>query len=147
MNMVCMSCGGTNDVTEFWRDEERLVLCVDCRVSLLSGAPRNQGARQPGRPSMGVTKKVSLTMPEEMWEWFDERAGDNRSGLLRYLISHEQSPEREWSNNACLGYVIQGTKKLGFSEEQTKQLVRAIYSEFDRKSVEEAKDVYNQSPY
>jgi len=38
-------------------------------------------------------------------------------------------------------------KKLGYTEEQTKQLVRAIYSTFDFKSVEEAKEEYNKSPY
>lgn len=53
----------------------------------------------------------------------------------------------EWSNNACLGYAIMGAKKLGYSEEQIKELVRAIYGEFDWKTVEEAKEVYNKSPY
>jgi hypothetical protein len=46
-----------------------------------------------------------------------------------------------------LGYVIFGAQNLGYSEEQTKQLVRAIYSEFDWKSVEEAKEAYNNSRY
>lgn len=32
----------------------------------------------------------------------------------------------EWSNNACLGYAIMGAKKLGYSEEEIKKLVRAI---------------------
>ncbi|WP_025718402.1 hypothetical protein [Paenibacillus sp. 1-18] len=53
----------------------------------------------------------------------------------------------EWNNNACLGYAILGAKKLGYSEEQTKNLVRSIYREFDFKSIEDARTVYNQSPY
>lgn len=53
----------------------------------------------------------------------------------------------EWSNNACMGYAILAAKALGYSEEQIKQLVAAIYFEFDFKTVEEAKDVYNKSPY
>ncbi|KZE78234.1 hypothetical protein AV654_19630 [Paenibacillus elgii] len=52
-----------------------------------------------------------------------------------------------WSNNACLGYAILGAKLLGYSEEQTKELVRAIYSEFDWKTVEEARTEYEKSPY
>lgn len=52
-----------------------------------------------------------------------------------------------WSNNACLGYAIMGANALRYPEEQTKKLVRAIYSEFDWKTVEEAKAVYNKSPF
>lgn len=108
------------------------------------------GHRNPGRPSLGVTRKVSLTLPEETWEWFDaeaEKLVGSRSALLRYLINREQSPESRWSNNACLGYAILGAQKLGYSEEQLKQLVRGIYSQFDWKSVDEAKEIYNKSPY
>lgn len=145
---VCQSCNGTNDVVEFYRGDERIVLCADCRFKLL--APRNVGARQPGRPSLGVTKKVSLTLPEDTWEWFDaeaEKLVGSRSALLRYLIGREQSPESRWSNNACLGYAILGAQKLEFDDEQIQKLVRAIYGQFDRKSVDEAKAVYEQSPY
>lgn len=101
--------------------------------------------RTVGRPTLGITKKVSITLPEEMWEWFDEKADGNRSDLLRYLIAEERSPERQWSNNACLGYAILGALKLEYTDEQIKKLVQAIYSEFDEKSVEEAKDIYNHS--
>lgn len=113
------------------------------------GAPRSTG-RMPGRPSLGVTKKVSLTLPEETWERFDaeaEKLVGSRSALLRYLIGQEQSPESRWSNNACLGYAILGAQKLGYSEGQVKDLIRAVYGQFDLKSVEEARTVYEQSPY
>lgn len=53
----------------------------------------------------------------------------------------------QWSNNACLGYAIMGANKLGYTEKQTQDLVRVIYSEFDFKSVEEAKTTYEQSSY
>lgn len=96
---------------------------------------------------LGITKKVSLTLSEEDWAWFEEEAKGNRSQLLRYLIGQEQSPEGRWSNNACLGYAILGAKKLGYGEEQIGKLIRAIYSEFDWKSVDQAKEVYNESPY
>lgn len=146
--MECMICGGTNDVIDFYRGEQKNILCADCRYKLLS-PPRNQGARHPvGRPSLGATKKVSITMPEDAWEWFEKEAeGSSKSDVLRQLISQEQSPESRWSNNASLGYAILGAKKLGYSEEQIGKLIRAIYSEFDWKSVEEAKEVYNRSPY
>lgn len=55
--------------------------------------------------------------------------------------------ESEWSNNACLGYAILGAKNLGYDDEQIRQLVGAIYREFDFKTVDEAKNIYNQSDY
>jgi acyl-[acyl carrier protein]--UDP-N-acetylglucosamine O-acyltransferase len=53
----------------------------------------------------------------------------------------------EWSNSACLGYVILGLKRQGYSTEETEEIVAAVRSQFDSKSVEEAKEVYNKSPY
>lgn len=102
---------------------------------------------QIGRPSLGITKKVSVTLSEEDWEWFDKQAEGNRSQFLRYLIGKEQSSESRWSNNACLEYAIYGARKLGHTDEQIKKLVRAIYSEFDFKTVNEAKVTYDESPY
>lgn len=143
----CVRCRGTNDVAELTipvtGGYETIRLCVDCRVKLFTKDP----VKKIGRPSLGVTKKVSLTLPEEDWKWMDEQAEGNRSQLLRYLISQEKSPEGRWSNNACLGYAILGAKKLGYDDERIQELVRAIYSEFDWKSVDEAKDTYNKSSY
>ncbi|MCC3380722.1 hypothetical protein ACFQ5D_10860 [Paenibacillus farraposensis] len=53
----------------------------------------------------------------------------------------------EWSNNACLGYAILGARKMRYSEEQTKKLIRSMYSQFDLTSVGEAIEVYNKSSY
>lgn len=142
--MNCMNCGGTHDVIDFYKGEEKIILCADCRYKLLAkgGKPR-----EVGRPSLGITKKVSLTLSEEDWEWFDEKAQGNRSQFLRYLINEEQSPEGRWNNYACLGYAILGAKKLGYDDEQIRQLVRAIHSEFDWKSVDEAEKTYTESDY
>lgn len=64
-----------------------------------------------------------------------------------YKAAESLSGGEEWSNNACLGYAIYGARKLEYTEEQTKKLVRAMYGEFDRKSLQQAKDEYNYSPY
>lgn len=44
-----------------------------------------------GRPSLGVTKKVSVTLPVEIWEQLDEMQIKNvcgsRSELLRRILS------------------------------------------------------------
>ena len=43
-----------------------------------------------GRPSLGVTKKVSITLQEEEWRMLDKFQGEipcsSRSELLRYII-------------------------------------------------------------
>ncbi|MCZ8510860.1 DUF2239 family protein [Paenibacillus filicis] len=148
--MNCMNCGSTHDVIDFIAGEEKFVLCADCRYKLVNRRGRVVSilnAREPGRPSLGVTRKVSLTLPEAVWEHLDSQANGNRSLYLRKLIDRNMSSEGSWSNNACLGYTILGAKRLGYSEEQTKELVRAIYGFFDCKTVEEARTVYEQSPY
>lgn len=142
--MKCMNCGSSHDVIDFYQGENKIVLCANCRYKMATGQ-MNSG--QIGRPSLGITKKVSVTLSEEDWEWFDKQAEGNRSQFLRYLIGKERSPESRWSNNACLGYAIYGARKLGYTDEQIKKLVRAIYSEFDFKTVNEAKETYNNSPY
>lgn len=40
-----------------------------------------------GRPTIGITKKVSLTLSEEEWNWLDGQAEGNRSRFLRGLVS------------------------------------------------------------
>lgn len=53
----------------------------------------------------------------------------------------------EWSNNAALGYALLAANQIGYSEDEKKILVRTMYRIFDEKSVDEAKDIYNKSPY
>lgn len=53
----------------------------------------------------------------------------------------------QWSNNACLGYVIAGLERKGWTPEQIKKVVGAVYHEFDFKTVADARRVYEQSDY
>jgi hypothetical protein len=53
----------------------------------------------------------------------------------------------QWSNNACLGYVIEGAKALGYTDKHIEELVKAVRGQFDWTSVGEAAEVYNKSPY
>ncbi|KGX85200.1 hypothetical protein [Pontibacillus litoralis] len=138
--MKCMNCGSTNDVIDFVARKEKLFLCVNCRGKLANGQ-----LGKIGRPSLGVTKKVSLTLSEEGWKRLDELAKGNRSQYLRHLVLEAQS--EDWSNDACLGYAMLGMENMGYSERQIQELLRAIKSEFDWKSVEEAKCAYKDSSY
>jgi len=137
----CDRCGGNDDVTIFHLNDEPKAFCKNCRVELFA-------IKNPvGRPSVGVTKKISLTLPELEWEWFDKQADGNRSQFVRRLVWDAQSPENEWNNYACLGYAIAGAKKIGYSDEKIRELIRAIYGEFDWKSVPVAEDIYRESDY
>ena len=53
----------------------------------------------------------------------------------------------EWSNNACLGYVISAMKQAGYQREEIRKVIRYVYYEFDFKTIDEAKDIYNKSDY
>lgn len=53
----------------------------------------------------------------------------------------------EWSNNACLGYVILAAKRLKLNEKETQEFVNSVKAQFDCHSLEYAKDVYCKSPY
>lgn len=43
-----------------------------------------------GRPSLGKTVKVSLTLDEGTWKWIDKRSGGNLSAFLRKIILKER---------------------------------------------------------
>lgn len=100
-----------------------------------------------GRPPIGITKKVSLTLTENDWEWLDQKAEGNRSKFLRETVANALGNESEWSNYACVGYAIQAAKQLGYDDEQITALSRAIQSEFDLTTVPEAAETYTKSPY
>lgn len=100
-----------------------------------------------GRPSIGITKKVSLTLSESNWEWLDEKAKGNRSKFLREIVWNALGNEAEWSNNAAYGYMILAAEELNMDQEQISNLRKAMCSHMDRKTVDEAKDAYINSSY
>lgn len=51
----------------------------------------------------------------------------------------------QWSNNACLGYIRAALERKGWSNEQIKEVTGAVYNEFDFKTVDEAKRIYDRS--
>lgn len=59
----------------------------------------------------------------------------------------EGSSEQEWSNQSCIGYAILATEKLKWNESLTKELVRAMYRNFDFVTPDVAADAYQDSIY
>ncbi|WP_028595405.1 hypothetical protein [Paenibacillus assamensis] len=83
---VCQRCSGKNDVTEFNIGDEKHRLCIDCRSKFLIKA-------EMGRPPIGITRKISLTLAQEDWDWLDK---GNRSKTIRTLVHNERlSDERK----------------------------------------------------
>lgn len=128
------------------RDEAEAAL-RELEISLPKGLFSVVELNKVGRPSLGITKKISVTLSEENWEWLDEKAAGNRSKFVRQTILNSLGNESEWDNYACLGYAIKGAEKLGYSQDEIQKLVNAIYSGFDMTSVPEANKVYRESEY
>lgn len=49
--------------------------------------------KKVGRPSLGVTKKVSLTLTDDEWLLFDKKAKGNRSNYVRNLVKRDLETE------------------------------------------------------
>ena len=137
----CERCSGENDVAIIHVNDEPKAFCVNCRVELFA-------KKKPvGRPSIGVTKKVSVTLDQADWDWLDEKAEGNRSAFIREVLWKSLGNESEWSNYACLGYAIKGLEDLNYPADEIKKIIRAISSTFDMTSVPEAEKIYTKSPY
>ena len=52
-----------------------------------------------------------------------------------------------WSNNACRGYVIYAMENCGFSPNDIRRVVAELYEVFDIRSLEEAQQHFEESPY
>ena len=137
----CERCNGNDDVGIIYVNDEPKMFCQKCRAEIFGRK------KAVGRPSLGVTKKVSVTLQESDWAWLDEKAKGNRSAFIREAIWNSLGNESQWSNNACLGYAIKALESLNYSGDEIQQIIRAIHSTFDLTSVEEAKKIYKKSPY
>ncbi|MDN8593068.1 hypothetical protein Q0V21_30535 [Paenibacillus sp. 11B] len=142
--MECMNCGSTSDTTDFLYNGERVILCVDCRYDQATGK-LTLPLKTMGRPSLGITKKVSLTMPEKLWEHLDVQAKNSRSEYLRSLVDWDRSTAGQWGNEACLGYVMLAAERIGYSPQQLDLLIQAIQHEFDVTTVHEARKAYERN--
>ncbi|OMD21652.1 hypothetical protein BJP48_29735 [Paenibacillus odorifer] len=60
-------------------------------------------------------------------------------------LKEEMKYMDQWSNNACLGYIRAALEGKGWAEEKIREVVRAVYNEFDYKTIEEAKRIYERS--
>lgn len=49
--------------------------------------------------------------------------------------------------DACLGYVIKAMRDAGKSAKEIQAMVSIVRDQFKRISVDEAKEIYNKSPY
>jgi len=137
----CERCNGENDVAIIHVNDEPKAFCVNCRVEVFA-------KKKPvGRPSIGVTKKVSVTLDQSDWDWLDEKAEGNRSAFIREVLWKSLGNESEWSNYASLGYAIKGLEDLNYPADEIKKIIKAIASNFDMTSVQKAEEIYTKSSY
>lgn len=73
--------------------------------------------------------------------------------FLKEEINMKYDPElaallaQPWSNNACRGYVIYAMENCGFSPNDIRRVVAELYEVFDFRSLEEAQQHFEKSPY
>lgn len=83
MKFICQNCEKELQLQSnvFEKAYKGETLCLDCR-------PSHGGKREgAGRPALGITKKVSITLPDEIWDKLDDHRGDQKmSAFLRELI-------------------------------------------------------------
>ena len=137
----CQRCDNESDVMIIQVNDEPRAFCADCRVEVFAKK------KTVGRPSLGITKKVSVTLDQSDWDWLDEKAKGNRSAFIREVLWRSLGNESEWSNNACLGYLIKGLENLNYNHNEIKKIVNAVSNTFDMTSVPEAKNIYTKSNY
>lgn len=77
---VCERCGSSIDVALIYVNDVPMTYCRICRGALFTKK------KSVGRPSTGITKKVSLTLTEDDWTALEEKAKGNRSLFLRQTI-------------------------------------------------------------
>jgi hypothetical protein len=84
--------------------------------------------------------------PEQMELVEDVRQVASDAFSAGYSAAEIFTSER-WSNSACLGYAILAARAMKMSEKEIARLVRTMNGLYDFHSIEEAKAVYERSPY
>ena len=80
--MNCSNCKDNESKYDLILNEESVHLCEECRKNLI-----NNLKNPIGRKKLGITKKVSLTLNKNVWEWIDVRSKGNKSSFLRSVIT------------------------------------------------------------
>ena len=81
----CKSCRKVLDLEDkiYEKAYKEQGICLDCRSKNHGGSRKGSG-----RPSLGTTKKVSITLPDEVWEQLNEAKGEeSMSSFLRRIIT------------------------------------------------------------
>ncbi|MED4462063.1 hypothetical protein [Metabacillus fastidiosus] len=83
IRFICEKCGKVLDLEDkiyqkAYKDHE---FCLSCR-------PGHGGFREgAGRPAIGITKKVSITLPTDTWERIEKEKGkSSMSAFLRDIL-------------------------------------------------------------
>jgi hypothetical protein len=73
---------------EFYLEDDTLILYFMNQELILRPRIVFEG-KKVGRPSLGTTKKVSITLPDEIWDMIEkrkEKLGASQSATLRMMI-------------------------------------------------------------
>lgn len=69
-------------------------------------------------------------------------------GVVNLLEGYgSDNPGSKSQGNACRGYVIYAMENCGFSPNEIRRVVAELYEVFDFRSLEEAQQHFEESPY
>jgi len=83
----CERCNSENDVAIIHVNDEPKAFCINCRVEVFAKK------KSVGRPTIGITKKVSVTLDQSHWDLLDEKAEGNRSAFIRKVLCNSLDNE------------------------------------------------------
>jgi hypothetical protein len=109
------------------------------------GVLTEEGQKAVGRPSLGTTKKVSITLDNQLWEKISETIEEhdtNRSALFREIIEGYYQVEKDYSHDSD----YQEFKDFVFSTDP-KELIYHLYQHglFIGAAVEEVNPYYEDA--
>ncbi len=92
-------------------------------------------------------KEAMFNLKDDLKEFPDTMMITVKRSDLQTVVNHLHHCGDEWSNQAALGYAIEAARSIGAVGEDVEELISAMRSEFDSKSLDEAAEIYRKSDY
>lgn len=88
------------------------------------------------------TREVQITLSKSAWENMKSLSQEAPlEEMIQFLILKGLNAQ-DWSNSAALGYMLLAADEITLDPEITYNLLRAMFRQFDIKTLKEAEEAY-----